>query len=431
MPREFKLPDLGEGIAEAQIIRVLVKKGETIAEDQYLFEVETDKAAVEVPSPFAGVVTDVHIEEGQTINVGDVVITFDDGAGSATKKSAAPAVKAAAQAASPANGSTTAVMTAVAAPPVAPPAPKSKRTTAVPASPAVRRLARENGIDLTTVRGSGPGGRVVKADVEGHSSTAIASAAVPSAPMRSAPEMLPGEPGADQWGPIRTESISQIRKTIARQMSLAAFTAVHVTHCDEVDITDLERIRRRLNEATDNNPKLTVMSFVIRATCLALKRHPVFNASFDVDGGRIIYKDYVNLGIAVDSQRGLIVPVIRNAHGLKLNGVADSLRSLADQIRTSRFTIEDLRGGTFTITNVGALGGTVSTPIINFPEVAILGVGRSRKMPVVRDDRITTALMLPINLSFDHRVTDGANAARFAGDIIRYLQAPELLLLEG
>ena len=432
MPREFKLPDLGEGIAEAQIIRVLVKQGENIAEDQYLFEVETDKAAVEVPSPFAGVVTGVHIEEGQTINVGDVVITFDDGpGGGATKKAAAPAVKAAAQETSRSSGSTTAVMTAVAAPPTAPPSPRGSRGTAVPASPAVRRLAREKGIDLATVRGSGPGGRVVKADVEGHTAAAIAPAAGPTAPMRSAPETLPGEPGTDQWGPIRTESISQIRKTIARQMSLAAFTAVHVTHCDEVDITDLERMRRRLNEATDNNPKLTIMSFVIRATCLALRQHPVFNASFDADGGRIIYKDYINLGIAVDSQRGLIVPVIRNAHGLKLNGVADSLRSLADQIRTNRFTIEDLRGGTFTITNVGALGGTVSTPIINHPEVAILGVGRSRKMPVVRDDRITTALMLPINLSFDHRVTDGANAARFAGDIIRYLQAPELLLVEG
>ncbi|MFQ5494426.1 MAG: 2-oxo acid dehydrogenase subunit E2, partial [Phycisphaerae bacterium] len=192
-----------------------------------------------------------------------------------------------------------------------------------------------------------------------------------------------------------------------------------------------ERMRRRLNKATDGNPKLTVMSFVIRATCLAIKKYPIFNASFDMDAGQIIYKDYINMGIAVDSQRGLIVPVVRHADQLGLGGIALALRDLADRIRANQFAIEDLRGGTFTITNVGALGGRVSTPVINYPEVAILGLGRSHKVPVfTSDDELSAALMLPINLSFDHRATDGADTARFAGEIISYLETPEKFLLD-
>ncbi len=426
MAREFTLPDLGEGITEAQIIRVLIQSGETIALDQPLMEVETDKAAVEIPSPFEGVADKVHVSEGQTVNVGDVIVTFDGESGkksTGTNKQAANA---------PAATSATAVAEA---PPAAPP---SQQRTTTAAAPAVRKLAREMGIALDTVTGTGPGGRVTKDDVTRHNAAPAAPADSPSAAPAPTPKPrpqptmpLPGVPGTDKWGPIRRDKITQIRKTIANQMSLSAFTAVHVTHNDEVDIAELDSLRRELSALTNNDPKLTVMTFVIRATCLAIRKFPIFNASFDQDNGEIVYKDYVNIGIAVDTERGLIVPVIRNVDTLGLRDIAFQLRTLADRIRTNQFAIEDLRGGTFTITNVGALGGSVSTPIINYPEVAILGLGRSKWTPVIDEDgEIDKGLMLPMNLSFDHRATDGANAARFCGEIISYLQHPSKFMLD-
>ena len=425
MPREFKLPDLGEGISEAQVVRVMVKDGDNITLDQYLMEVETDKAAVEIPSPYAGIATRIHVKAGQTVNVGDVIVSFEGDAEASPVKEAKS--KSATVPAAPAPSA------AVSVTPAAPPASVAVAPAAAPtrskvaAAPSVRKYAREHGIDLHEVVGSGPGGRITKEDVERHSSggspAPVAAPAAPATPM-------PGVADVDKWGPIRREPINQIRKTIAKQMSRSAFTAVHVTHCDEADITELGRIRAQLNELTGSDPKLTVMSFVIRAVCLGLKKYPMFNSSFDEERGEIIYKDYVNMGIAVDTQRGLIVPVIRNADQLSLTGIARALRTIADRIRTNQFGVDDLRGGTFTITNVGALGGTVNTPIINYPEVAILGLGRSRKIPVIRDDKVVPAMVLPVNLSFDHRTTDGANAARFTTDVIGYLETPARFLLE-
>ena len=430
MLKEFTLPDLGEGISEAQIVRVMVKDGENIALDQYLMEVETDKAAVEIPSPYAGIATRIHVEAGQTVKVGDVIVTFEgESGGTATKQANAKssaATSAAAQSAVVQAAPTTPAPPVAAAPDAVP-----GRST-VAAAPSVRKFAREHGIDLHEVVGSGPGSRITKEDVERHavggSPATTAPPALAAAPAPAVP--LPGVVGTDKWGPIRREPINQIRKTIAKQMSRSAFTAVHVTHCDEADITELGRMRRQLNELTSSDPKLTVMSFVIRAVCLGLKKYPMFNSSFDEERGEIIYKDYVNMGIAVDTQRGLIVPVIRNADRLSLTGIARALRTIADRIRTNQFGVDDLRGGTFTITNVGALGGTVNTPIINYPEVAILGLGRSRKVPVIRDDKVVPAMVLPVNLSFDHRTTDGANAARFTTDVIGYLETPARFLLE-
>lgn len=432
MPKEFVLPDLGEGITEAQIIRLMVKPGERISEDQSLMEVETDKAAVEIPSPFAGIAKEIHVREGDTVNVGSVVVTFDDagGNGEAARAEAPPKQKDEPQASDktkPSQGPSAAPADSTAA----------KKTTAA-AAPVVRKMAREKGIDLDSIQGSGPGGRITKEDVEavarGETPSAARDGAAPSAGTmrreRRPAGPLPGVADADKWGPIRKEKFSQIRKTIANQMSRSAFTAVHVAHGDEADITELERVRGEINELTGGDPKLTVMAFVIRATCAALRNHPIFNSSFDEENGQTIYKDYINMGIAVDSERGLIVPVIRNADSLTLRGIAGELRSLAERIRTNKFEIEDLRGGTFTITNVGALGGTFSTPIINYPEVAILGLGRSRKMPVVKNDQIVPAMIMPMNLSFDHRATDGANAARFTTEIKTYLEHPAMLLLD-
>lgn len=433
MAKEFILPDLGEGISEAQIVRVLVKEGEHVALDQYLMEVETDKAAVEIPSPYSGIAKKIHVKEGETVNVGAVIVTFDDGDGAPAAKSPpqAAAAKAPASPAAPVRAPDAARATAAPTAKAAQPegsAPRGK--TAAAAAPAIRKLARELGVDIDSLAGSGPGGRVTKEDVErGRSGATAATAPAPQrSPAPAAP--LPGIADIDKWGKVRREPLNQIRKTIAVQMSRSAFTAVHVTHGDEADITGLDRERRHLNETSHGEPKLTIMSFLIRATCMALRKHPIFNASFDHENWQMIYKEYINIGIAVDTERGLIVPVIRDADRLSLRGIAAALRGIADRVRTNQFGIEDLRGGTFTITNVGALGGTFSTPIINYPEVAILGLGRSRKVPLLRDGQLAEALMLPLNLSFDHRATDGANAARFTSEIKSYLETPTKFLLD-
>ncbi len=444
MPREFVLPDLGEGIAEAQIIRLMIKEGDRIESDQYLMEVETDKAAVEIPSPFAGIARKIHVKEGQTVNVGEVIVTFDEGTDGAARSAVSGKTEAVAKSraadsipvATTSRTGTTVVE--------APSAGRAREATVAPAAPAVRKLAREMGLDLDTIEGTGPAGRITREDLDrakagggagGGGAIRTPEVSAPgAAPARkiglAQVAQIPGTPDHDKWGRVYREPINQIRKTIATQMSRSAFTAVHVTHSDEADISELDHVRHQLNEATNNDPKLTIMTFVIRATCIALRRYPIFNSSFDIEAGQIVYKDYVNMGIAVDTERGLIVPVIRDADQLSLRGITAALRSIAERVRTNQFAVEDLRGGTFTITNVGALGGMFSTPIINYPEVAILGMGRSRKVPVLRDGQLAEALMLPLNVSFDHRATDGANAARFTGEIISYLQTPAKFLLD-
>ena len=428
MSREFKLPDLGEGIAEAQIIRVMIQPGERIEEDQSLMEVETDKAAVEIPSPFAGIAEAVHVAEGQTVNVGDVIVTFDDGraADSASDGKKPPEKEARRTEPEPRHQ-----------PQIAPGGRRDAedrrepqdgspaRRTSAAAAPAVRKLARELGVDLDQVAGSGPGGRVSREDVERHAAGKSKESAMTTArpPKPSAP--LPGVKDADKWGPVRKAPLSQIRKTIAQQMARSAFTAAHVTHGDDADITQLERWRKQLNEATQNDPKITPMTLVIRALCLSLRKHPIFNSSFDEESGQIIYKDYVNMGIAVDTDRGLIVPVMRNADQLSLRQIAVELRSIADRVRGRQFDIEDLRGGSFTITNVGALGGTFSTPIINYPEVAILGVNAIRAEPRYVGDELQRRQVMNLSVSVDHRIADGHDAALFVQDLARILESAD------
>jgi len=430
MAREFRLPDLGEGIAEAQVVRVLVEPGDRVEADQYLMEVETDKAAVEIPSPFAGVASAVHVKAGQVVNVGEVIVTIEDNGSDAPP--AKPTEKGDRESTRPSESRGAPVQAPSGEAKAKEPAATPRSKTTAPAAPAVRKLAREKGVDLDSVQGTGPGGRVTREDLERHGKGA------PQAPFAAQARRATSKPaaaaegiaGADKWGPIRRAPLNQIRKTIANQMTRAAFTIPHVTHVDEADITDLDRMRRQLNAATGGDPKVTPLAFVIRAVCLALKKFPIFNSIFDEAGGQIIYKDYVNMGIAVDTERGLIVPVIRNADELSLQGVAAALRTIADRIRSNQFAIEDLRGGSFTITNVGALGGIFSTPIINHPEVAILALGRSRKTPVLVEGQLSERLRLPVCVSFDHRATDGANAARFTGEVVSYLETPFRFLLE-
>src|SRR6266478_904881 len=419
MPRAFALPDLGEGLTEAQIVRVLVREGDVIGEDTPLLEVETDKAQVEIPSPLAGRVEKIHVEPGQTVKVGEVLVTFADGDG-ARPGSAAPA--------------------APARPAVDGP---------VPAAPATRRLARELGVDLRAVRGSGPGGRVLDADVRAAAGARPQAAPTGAHPQPAAPAVRdaaptgpakplaaiglepPPLPRFEQWGPVERAPLSHLRRTIAERMTLSATLIPHVTHFDRADVTELDAIiRRNIEPARGRGITLTLTSFLLKAAALALQEHPQFNASLDPAAGELIVKRYHHLGVAVATERGLIVPVIRDVDRKPLVELQHELAALAQRVREGKATLDDLRGGTFTITNIGALGGTGAIPIINHPEVAILGVARAREEAVVREGRIVPRVLVPLSLTFDHRVADGADGARFATAIVRRLERPEQLLLD-
>jgi pyruvate/2-oxoglutarate dehydrogenase complex dihydrolipoamide acyltransferase (E2) component len=292
----------------------------------------------------------------------------------------------------------------------------------VAAGPAIRRLAREVGIDLRTVEGSGENRRITREDVlqavRGNSRKKTgANGATPT-----------GQ--SDDYGPIRVEKMSKIRQTIAQKMHESWRTVPRVTNFDDADVTDLENIR--LSSKADyasRGVKLTAMPFVIKAVAMALKSHPIINASVDLEKGQVVYKDYIHIGIAIDTERGLVVPTLRDANQLPIPDIARALSEMAENVRNNNFSVEDLRGGTFTISNLGAIGGTYSTPIINVPETCILLIGRSRKMPVVINDGVSIRLMMPLSISYDHRLIDGAAAARFLNDVITYLEAPNRLLM--
>ncbi|HID77339.1 MAG TPA: 2-oxo acid dehydrogenase subunit E2, partial [Planctomycetaceae bacterium] len=298
----------------------------------------------------------------------------------------------------------------------------------LPAGPAARRMARELGVDLSALQGTGARGRITPEDVR-RAAEGQRPAAVDQVPAEAV-ESPPGEPGRDKWGPVRTERLSKIRRTIAEQMSLAARTIPHVTNFDEADVTELEQLRKSVPQGfLGDQIKLTAMPFVLKAVAIALRRHPVLNASLDLEGGQIVYKEYVHVGVAVDTPRGLVVPKLRNVDRMSIPEIARALAELAQRARGAEFGIEELRGGSFTVSNLGAVGGIYSTPIINYPEVAILLVGRSRWTPVVRDGQVVPRFMMPLSLSYDHRLVDGANAARFLNGVIDLLQSPAKLLL--
>jgi pyruvate dehydrogenase E2 component (dihydrolipoamide acetyltransferase) len=293
-----------------------------------------------------------------------------------------------------------------------------------PAGPAVRRLARELGVDLARVKGTGPSGRIVREDVI----AAVRHAS--AAPAGGRPRPDSGSTERDDWGPIRREQLSRMRKTIAANMVRSVQTIPHLTNFDDADVTELEALRKAsAPEYAKSNVKLTALSFVIKAVSLSLRQHPTVNASIDMEKGEVVYKDYVNVGLAVDTPRGLVVPVLRDCDQMSIPQIAQAIADTAEKAKNAQYGIEDLRGGTFTISNLGAVGGAYSTPIINWPEVAILLLGRSRKMPVVHEDRIEPRLMMPLSLSYDHRIIDGALAARFLNEVIGYLESPGRLLL--
>jgi len=441
MARPFVLPDLGEGLTEAEIVKVFVREGELVREDAPLLEVETDKATVEIPSPIGGRVEKIHVQAGQTVKVGEVLVSFGDGAASPRQQAADTPDPTRAPAPEPKTVAADSGQARPASP--APAQSPARREGPVPATPSTRRLARELGVDLHAVNGSGPGGRVIDDDVRAAASGAAAGATA-QPPERAAAAGPPavarplarvgGEPPPlpkfEQWGPIERQPLSHLRRTIAERMTLAATLIPHVTHFDRADITDLDAlIRRNLDAGKARGVTLTLTSFILKAVAQSLAEHPHFNASLDPAAGELIVKRYVHLGVAVAAERGLIVPVIRNVDTKPLLEVQRELGALAARVREGKATLEDLRGGTFTITNIGALGGTGAIPIINYPEVAILGVARGREEPVVRDGAIVPRLLLPLSLTFDHRVADGADGARFATAIVRRLEQPDHLLL--
>jgi pyruvate dehydrogenase E2 component (dihydrolipoamide acetyltransferase) len=449
MATEFKLPDLGENIASGDVVTVFVSEGDVVKPGQALLEVETDKAVIEVPCPPGGRIAQVLVKKGDTVKVGQTLVVLDAAGAAAAPAKAAPQAAAPAPAQAPAPAPAPAPKpaaapapapvqpVAAAAPQAAPAAvasspraavvePEPAATTAVdPAGPAVRRLARELGVDLGRVRGSGPAGRIVREDVI----TAVRQAGGQGTATRPHATDA-GSTERDDWGPVRREQLSRMRKTIAANMVRSVSTIPHLTNFDDADVTELEHLRKAsTQEYAKSNVKLTALGFVIKAVSLSLRQHPVVNASIDMEKGELVYKDYVNIGLAVDTPRGLVVPVLRNCDTMSIPQIAQAVADTAEKAKNSQYGIEDLRGGTFTISNLGAIGGTYSTPIINWPEVAILLVGRSRKVPVVRDDRIEARLMMPLSLSYDHRVIDGAAAARFLKEIIGYLESPGRLLL--
>ena len=500
MATEIKLPSLGEGVESGDVLEIYVKVGDVVKPEQSLLELETDKATVAVPSPLSGKILSIAIQEGDTVKVGQVIGTIEATAAASSQASsqaptpappAASAPKPTAPSPAPAAAVNVAQVAAPVAPaplapaplatapvapkPIAPPKPTAAPIAAavsasgassspaqdsdevIAAGPAIRRFAREVGVDLSGVSGTGESGRITREDVlaivrhQGQAAAAKPAASAPassaSSPALGAPANSgvdspakaaaskgiekPGTPATDDYGPIRVDRMTKIRKMIANQMDKSWSSVPRVVNFDDADVTELEAFRQSSkDDYASRGIKLTTMPFLIKAVATALKHHGALNAQIDSENDQIIYKDYVNLGIAVDTDRGLVVPTLKNADRMSIPDIAYALADLSNRVRNNDFAVSDLRGGTFTISNLGAIGGTYSTPIVNGPEVAILLVGRSRKMPMVmQDDSIKPRLMMPLSLAYDHRLVDGATAARFLNDIIAYLEAPSRLLL--
>ncbi len=450
MATEFKLPELGENIESGDLVRLMIKPGDSVAAGQPVMELETDKAVVEVPSSIGGVVREIKVKEGQRVKVGEVIFILD-GSASAPKvparkhepvehMSGQQAAQFAFQLAMRAEGKTE----EQALPPDQPKAPAQVFTMPVqlgkvagtskdpaPAAPHVRRLAREIGVDIHGVQGSGPGGRISEDDVKQYAKNAlIAATAAAQAPRASFVE--PDLPDFAKWGKTERVSMRGIRRKTAEHLREAWNTIPHVTQQDRADITELEQLRARFApRAQEAGGKMTVTAIALKVCAAALKVFPQFNASVDMAKEEIIYKQYVNIGVAVDTDRGLLVPVIRDVDKKNIVELAAEMTQLSKKARDRKLTPEEMEGGTFTITNLGGIGGTGFSPIVNHPEVAILGLSRSRMEPVWIKDKFEPRLILPLSLSYDHRLIDGADAARFLRWIAEAFEQPFLLSVQG
>ena len=418
MALEFRFPDVGEGIHEGEIVRWLVKEGDRVRPDQPLVEVETDKAIVEIPAPRAGTILHMAVGAGEKIQVGEVLVVI--GEAGERKSAAAPASVSVV-------GSLDIATTEI------PPSPEvaqaahavsSAQPPRVLAIPSVRKLARDLSVDLTQVTPTGPHGRIRREDVL----HAVQQRSIPPTP--SAAPVTPAGLEHDQHGPVEYEPLSALRRTIAQAMVTAATTAVPVTTTDEADVTELVALRERSTEAAaEHNVHVTLLPFIMKAVVAALRQHPKLNAALDEAQNRLVLKRYYHLGIATDTAEGLIVPVVKDVDQKNMVTLATDLARLTDLARTRRIPLTDLRGGTFTISNYGAIGGIFATPMLRLPEVAILGVGKLLQKPVAHGGEVVIRTILPLSLTFDHRALDGAEAQRFLNGLIAYLSNPARLVL--
>ncbi len=433
MAYEFKFPDIGEGLTEGEIVRWLVKEGDEVKEGQPLVEVETDKALAEIPSPRTGVVQKILAKEKEIVKVGQVIVVFGEKGEAVARREAPVAVaQKEAPATPPPKPKSVGVVGELEEAPEEPAVPALKPAIERPAlvsphvlaTPAVRALARELGVDIEKVKGTGTGGRVTEKDVR-EASEAKEKPAEPVKPPTLAKKY-------DFYGYIEHVPLRGVRRSIAKAMVKSKYTAPHVTAMDEADVTELWKIKEKEKKAAEKRGiKLTVLPFIIKAVIAGLKEHPYLNASLDDEHEEIILKKYFNIGMATDTAEGLMVPVVKKADGKSILQLAEELLQLSEKARNRKVDLADLKGGTFTITNYGAIGGMYGTPIINHPEVAILGIGRMKETPVVKDGKVEIRKILFLSLSFDHRVVDGAEAARFLNTIISHLEDPDLIFLES
>lgn len=455
--KQFVIPELGENIQSATIVKVLIKPGDIVQQEQSVLELETDKATIEVPSDVRGKVVEVKVNEGDQVEIGQLVFTVDADSAAAPapeeKKEVlpAPVVETAAQAETPAPAPSEVPAPApvieeqVAAPAAVAPAantpaagPKAIAVenqppilqNAAPAAPSVRRLAREIGVDVNQVKGTGPGGRILLDDVKLHSKL-MHQQRNEAQHIRAEQHQQP-LPDFSKYGDVETVAMSNIRQKTAEHLSHAWHTIPHVTQFDKADITQLEEFRKSYAKTAEKfGVKLTVTAILVKVISSAMKTFPQFNASVDMQNKTIVYKKYFNIGIAVDTEFGLIVPVIKNADRMNIIEISREINALAEKARNKKVGVADLQGGCFTITNLGGIGGTSFTPIVNSPEVAILGVSKGSIEPVYINGKFEPRLMLPLSLSYDHRIIDGADGIRFLRWVIEALENPMKLIIEG
>ncbi len=430
MAFEFRFPDVGEGIHEGELVKWLVKEGDTIKEDQPIAEIETDKAVVEIPSPRSGTILTLQFKEGDTIHVGDVILVIGEagekaGAGMATSSTPARTVAPLSpRAAVQANTGT-------------PLAPAQQMPGMILATPHTRQLARDLRMDIANVSGTGPGGRITDDDVKAAAGKSP-KPSVPSSPTSAKVARPTSQPPSgpkitfEKYGRIIRVPFRGIQKTIAEHLVETASRVVPVTHMDDADVTALAIVREKMKSMAENKGiKLTYLSFVIKAVIAALKMHRYVNVSLDEEKQEIVLKQYYNLGIAVDTPDGLLVPVLKNADQYTIMDLALHLQTMAEHAKDRELQVEDFRGSTFSITNLGSIGGTHFTPVINYPDAAILGMGRIQERVVMVKGKPETHKILPLSLTFDHRLIDGALAANFMNTIIRHLEDPDLLLVDA
>lgn len=428
MLTDFIIPEVGENITSGTAVKINVTVGQNVKKDQSLIELETDKATIEVPCSVTGVVREILIKEGEKVKIGQVIMKIESGANASAAPAPQPSASVKAAQPVPAVAVSAPVAPKPAPAPVPVPvaaSPVASAAVDVPAAPSVRRLARELGINVAEVPGSGPGGRISKEDVK-----AYAKRLITTGPSVSAGAAIPAPPLPDfsKYGEVERKAMNNIRKKTAEHLSFCWSSIPHVTQFDKADITDLEKLRKKFSRP---DRKLSITPFLMKVVASALKNYPQFNSSVDMATGEIIYKKYINLGIAVDTPNGLVVPVIREVDKKGILELSNELTAIAEKARDKKLTIEDMRGGCFTISNLGGIGGTSFTPIVNWPEVAILGVARGRLEP--NYDKTSTchpALMLPLSLSYDHRVIDGADGARFLRWICEAIEQPFLMEID-